>query len=152
MDGCKVGPLNKLAPWGQFFITATARDRVVGAGAFDLIADGAVLCNCGHFDTEIDVTALRGCAVSSRRLGDTIEQFYMPDGRSLTLLSDGRMVNLAGAEPKGNSIESMDLGFMLQALSLERVARAPATLDRGLPADINDTIARRMLVAMGASY
>ncbi len=64
------------------------------------------------------------------------------------------MVNLAGAEPKGNSIESMDLGFMLQALSLQRVATAPDTLDRGpqpVPADINDTIARRMLVAMGAS-
>jgi adenosylhomocysteinase len=155
MDGCMVGPLNKLAPWGQFFITATARERVVGAEALDLIADGAVLCNCGHFDTEIDVTALRGHAVSSRRLGDTIEQFQMPDGRSLTLLSEGRMVNLAGAEPKGNSIESMDLGFMLQALSLERVVTAPATLDRGpqaVPADINDTIARRMLVSMGASY
>jgi adenosylhomocysteinase len=154
MDGCKVGPLSALAPWGQFFITATARERVVGAEAFDLMADGAVLGNCGHFDTEIDVAALRARAVSSKRLGDTIEQFRMRDGQWLTLLSEGRMVNLAGAEPKGNSIESMDLGFMLQALSLERIATAPDTLGRGpqpVPADINDTIARRMLVAMGAS-
>jgi adenosylhomocysteinase len=153
MDGCKVGPLAELAPWGQFFITATARERVVDAEAFDLMADGAVLANCGHFDTEIDVAALRARAASSKRLGDTIEQFRMPDGRSLTLLSEGRMANLAGAEPKGNSIESMDLGFMLQALSLERVATAPETLDRGpqpVPADINDAIARRMLLAMGA--
>ncbi len=59
MDGCKVGPLNELAPWGQFFITATARERVVGAEAFDRMADGAVLGNCGHFDTKIDVAALR---------------------------------------------------------------------------------------------
>src|SRR5260370_33243809 len=59
MEGCKVGPLNELAPWGQFFSTATARERVVGAEAFDLMADGAVLGNCGHFDTEIDVAALR---------------------------------------------------------------------------------------------
>ncbi len=154
MDGCRVGTLNELAPWGQFFITATARERAVGAEAFDLIADGAVLANCGHFDTEIDVTALRACAASSKRLGDTLEQFHMPDGRSLTLLSGGRMVNLAGAEPKGNSIESMDLGFTLQALSLNRVATAPDTLDRGpqpVPTDINETIARRMLVAMGAN-
>ena len=155
MDGCNVGSLNKLAPWGQFFITATAREHVIGSGEFDLMADGAVLGNCGHFDTEIDVLALRARASSSKRLGDTIEQFHMSDGRSLILLSGGRMVNLAGGEPKGNSIDSMDLGFTLQALSLQRVATAPNTLDRGpqpVPADINNTIAQRMLVAMGASY
>jgi adenosylhomocysteinase len=155
MDGCKVGPLEELAGWGQFFITATARERVVGADAFERMPDGAVLANCGHFDTEIDVAALRARAVSSKRLGETIEQFRMADGRTLTLLCDGRMANLAGAEPKGNSIESMDLGFMLQALSLERVAAAPDSLDRGpqpVPVDINDVIARRMLLAMGARY
>lgn len=155
MDGCKVGPLSELASWGQFFVTATARERVVGAEAFDLMADGVVLANCGHFDTEIDVAALRARAASSKRLDDAIEQFRMPDGRVLTLLSGGRMANLAGAEPKGNSIESMDLGFMLQALSLQRIATAPEGLERGpqpVPADINDALARRMLLAMGARY
>ena len=153
MDGFTVGPLDELAAWGQVFFTATARERVVGAAAFDRMADGAVLANCGHWDTEIDVDALRMRAVSAKRLGDMIEQFRMSDGRTLTLLADGRMANLAGAEPKGNSIESMDLGFMLQALSLERIATDAASLARGpqpVPADINDTIARRMLAAMGA--
>ncbi len=155
MDGFKVGRLDELAAWGQFFVTATARQRVVGAAAFDRMADGAVLANCGHWDTEIDVAALRARAVSARRLGDMIEQFRMADGRTLTLLAEGRMANLAGEEPKGNSIEAMDLGFMLQALSLQRIATDAGSLAPGpqpVPADINDTIARRMLLAMGASY
>ncbi|HEY1942898.1 MAG TPA: adenosylhomocysteinase [Roseiarcus sp.] len=153
MDGFQVGPLAELAAWGQVFVTATARERVVGGAAFDLMADGAVFANCGHWDTEIDVAALRARAVSTRRLGDMIEQFAMADGRTLTLLAEGRMANLAGAEPKGNSIESMDLGFMLQALSLQRIATDPGSLARGpqpVPADINDMLARRMLLAMGA--
>jgi adenosylhomocysteinase len=153
MDGFKVATLADLAPWGQFFITATAQEGVLGADVFDVMPDGAVLGNCGHFDTEIDVSALRQRAVSSQRLGSSIELFTMPSGRSVALLSEGRMINLAGTEPKGNSIESMDLGFMLQAMSLERVASLSNTLTRGpqpVPADINDTIARRMLRSMGA--
>ena len=113
-----------------------------------------MLANCGHFDTEIDVTALRACAASSKRLGDTLEQFHMPDGRSLTLLSGGRMVNLAGAEPKGNSIE-FDGPWLHASGPLAQSRRDGAdTLDRGpqpVPTDINETIARRMLVAMGAN-
>lgn len=148
MDGFRVASLEKLAPWGQFFCTATARERVVSSAAFALMPDGAILANSGHFPTEIDTEALRRDAASVRRLGSMIEEFTMPDGRKLILLTEGRMIELAGVEAKGNSIEAMDLGFMLQALSLERVASGGGTLIKGpqaVPADINRTIAARMV-------
>lgn len=148
MDGFRVASLETLAPWGQFFCTATARERVVSSSAFALMPDGAILANSGHFPTEIDTDALRRDAASVRRLGTMIEEFTMPDGRRLILLTEGRMIELAGVEAKGNSIEAMDLGFMLQALSLERVASGAATLIKGpqaVPADINRTIATRMV-------
>lgn len=148
MDGFRVGTLDNLAPWGQFFCTATARERVVGSAAFAKMPDGAILANSGHFPNEIDTDALRADAVSVRRMGSMIEEFEMADGRKLILLTEGRMIELAGIEAKGNSIESMDLGFMLQALSLERVNAAPETLAKGpqaVPTDINRTIATRMV-------
>ncbi len=148
MDGFRVGTLEKLAPWGQFFCTATARERVVGAEHFALMPDGAVLANSGHFPTEIDTDALRSLAVSVKKLGPMIEEFELADGRKLILLTEGRMIELAGVEAKGNSIEAMDLGFMLQALSLERVNSAPESLAKGpqaVPKDINRTIASRMV-------
>jgi adenosylhomocysteinase len=110
--------------------------------------DGAILANSGHFPTEIDTEALRKDAASVRRLGTMIEEFTMADGRRLILLTEGRMIELAGVEAKGNSIEAMDLGFMLQALSLERVTKAPETLVSGpqaVPTDINRTIAAQMV-------
>lgn len=90
-----------------------------------------------------------------QRLEWVRSRMVMPDGRMLTLLSGGRMANLAGAEPKGDAIESRDPGFILQALSLQRIATPAESLERGpqpVPADINDALARRMLLAMGARY
>jgi adenosylhomocysteinase len=153
MDGFRVAPLETLAPWGQFFCTATARERVVSSAAFALMADGAILANSGHFPTEIDTDALRREAASVRAMGPMIEEFTMPDGRRLILLTEGRMIELAGVEAKGNSIEAMDLGFMLQALSLERVTNAPETLVAGpqaVPRDINHTIAAQMVADFSA--
>ncbi|MDB5505442.1 MAG: adenosylhomocysteinase [Devosia sp.] len=148
MDGFNVATLEKLAPWGQFFCTATARERVVGEAAFAAMSDGAILANSGHFPTEIDTDALRAMAVGVRRMGPMLEEFEMADGRKLILLTEGRMIELAGVEAKGNSIEAMDLGFMLQALSLDRVNSAPETLAPGpqaVPKDINRTIATQMV-------
>jgi adenosylhomocysteinase len=153
MDGFRVAPLEELAPWGQFFCTATARERVVSSAAFALMPDGAILANSGHFPTEIDTEALRRDAVSVRRMGPMIEEFTMPSGRRLILLTEGRMIELAGVEAKGNSIEAMDLGFMLQALSLERVASAPESLVHGpqaVPKDINRRIAAQMVADFSA--
>lgn len=148
MDGFRVGTLDALAPWGQFFCTATAREGVVGREAFAKMPSGAVLANSGHFPTEIDTKALRADAVSERQMGPSIEEFEMADGRRLILLAGGQMIELAGVEPKGNSIEAMDLGFMLQALCLQRVNAQPDSLAPGpqaVPDDINRTIAAAMV-------
>jgi len=153
MDGFRVGELLDLAEWGEVFITATGQPGILTEPFFERVASGAVLANCGHFPWEIDVAALRAGAVSETRLDDAIDRIDFADGRHVILIADGRMFNLAGREPKGNSLESMDLGFLLQSLSLERVATAASTLAPGaqpVPDDIDRTIARRMLRAMAA--
>ena len=97
--------------------------------------------------------ALRPRRPPSTELDAAIERIDLPDGRELILLAGGRMVNLAGREPKGNSLEAMDLGFLLQSLSLERVATDAASLAPGaqpVPDDLEREIARRFVRAMGA--
>jgi adenosylhomocysteinase len=153
LDGFRVAGIEELAGWGEVFITATGRADILTAPFFDAVADGAVLANCGHFPWEIDVPALKARATAVTRLDDAIERVDLPGGRHVILLAEGRMMNLAGREPKGNSLESMDLGFLLQCLSLERVAQDAAGLRAGaqpVPDDIDRDIARRMLAAMGA--
>jgi adenosylhomocysteinase len=154
MDGFRVGSLDELAVWGEVFITATGQPGILTAPFFERVATGAVLANCGHFPWEIDVEALHGMAEARVQLDDAIERVDLPGARNVVLIADGRMMNLAGREPKGNSLESMDLGFLLQSLSLERVATAAESLQRGaqpVPDDIDREIARRMLAAMSAN-
>jgi adenosylhomocysteinase len=154
LDGFRVSTAVDLAPWGDVFITATGHPDVLRMDAIERMRDGAVLANCGHFPWEIDVAGLRAAAVASREIDDAIERLDLDDGRHVILLAGGRMFNLAGREPKGNSLESMDLGFLLQTLSLERVATGAASLAPGaqpVPDDIDRTIARRMLAAMHAA-
>lgn len=152
-DGYRVGDLVDLAGWAEVVITATGHPDVVTAPVIDALADGAVLANAGHFPWEIDVPYMYAQAATRTTLDEAIERIDLPDGRHVILLAEGRMMNLAGREPKGNSIEAMDLGFLLQALSLERIARSAAALPAGaqpVPDDIEREIARRMLAAMGA--
>ncbi|MCS5730957.1 adenosylhomocysteinase [Herbiconiux moechotypicola] len=148
LDGFRVSEAEGVAAWGDVFITATGHPGVVTLETIGLMHDGAVLANCGHFPWEIDVEGLRAASTSRREIVDAVERIDLPDGRHVILLAGGRMFNLAGTEPKGNSLESMDLGFLLQTLSLERVATGAATLTPGaqpVPDDIDRTIARRML-------
>jgi adenosylhomocysteinase len=154
MDGFRVGSLDDLAEWGEVFITATGHPGILTESFFEKVQTGAILANCGHFPWEIDVPALRALSTGATHLDEAIERVDLPGGRHVILIADGRMFNLAGREPKGNSIESMDLGFLLQSLSLERVATAADTLVPGaqaVPDDIDREIARRMLAAMAAS-
>ncbi len=154
LDGYRVAPLADLAPWAEVFITATGRPGVLPAEAIGAMADGAVLANSGHFSWEIDVDGLRSMTRAETDLDGTLRRFDLANGRHVVLVADGRMFNLAGVAPKGNSIESMDIGFMLQALSLQRVALSAAGLAPGaqpVPDDINRRIARAMLAAMGAA-
>jgi adenosylhomocysteinase len=156
LDGFRVAELDQLADWGEVFITATGHPDILTAPFFEAVADGAILANCGHFPWEIDVSTLHAMSTGSRQLAGAdgaIERVDLPGGRHVILLADGRMMNLAGREPKGNSLESMDLGFLLQTMSLERVATAGSSLRRGaqpVPDDIDRDIARRMLRAMHA--
>ena len=149
MDGYQVAPLGELVGWGETIVTATGRPGILGPAEFALMESGTVLANSGHFAWEIDVPALTAAAARVVPVDDSIERVEFADGRHVVLLAQGRMINLAGRDPRGNSLESMDLGFLLQALSLERVATtalAPGAV--GVPDDLNREIARRMVAAM----
>jgi len=153
LDGYRVADLGELAEWGEFFVTATGHPGIITDEIVDRMPSGAVLANAGHFPWEIDVEALYGRATEVTELDTAIERIDLPGGRHVILLASGRMVNLAGREPKGNSLEAMDLGFLLQSLSLERVATASSTLAPGaqpVPDDLEREIARRFVRALGA--
>ncbi|GAA4154697.1 adenosylhomocysteinase [Leifsonia shinshuensis] len=154
LDGFRVGTPQDFAAWGDVFITATGRPDVLGYDIVENMHDGAILANIGHFPWEIDVAALRARQTGSTEIVDAVERIDLPNGNHVILIANGRMFNLAGREPKGNSIESMDLGFLLQTFSLERVATQAATLPPGaqpVPDDIDRTIARRMLANLHAA-
>jgi adenosylhomocysteinase len=151
LDGFRVGVLSEIVGWADVVITATGQPGVLGTDAFDSLRDGTILGNSGHFPWEIDVPALRERATDARTIADAVERLDLADGRHVILLADGRMVNLAGRDPKGNSLEAMDLGFMLQVLSLERVATRSVELQPGpqpVPNDIERRIARTFLAAL----
>lgn len=148
MDGFRVDTMKNLASWGQFFCTATSRESVISTEEFNMMPDGAILANSGHFPNEINVEALRKLAVNIVKIGADLEEFELPNSRKLILLAGGQMIELAGTEPKGNSIEAMDLGFMLQALSLELISKNPEVLKNGpqpVPVNINNRIAQLMV-------
>ena len=148
MDGFRVDTMKNLASWGQFFCTATSRESVISTEEFNMMPDGAILANSGHFPNEINVEALRKLAINIVKIGADLEEFELSNGRKLILLAGGQMIELAGTEPKGNSIEAMDLGFMLQALSLELISKNPKVLKNGpqpVPVNINNRIAQLMV-------
>ena len=153
LDGFRVaGKVATLIADADIALTATGVDGVIGPAELELAPSGILLANVGHFDREIDVGALRAQTAERIPLGDALARHVLGDGRTIDLIADGRMMNLAGSQPKGNSIESMDMGFALQARSLERVAREYASLPRGaqpVPDDINRSLAREFTRQMG---
>ena len=137
-------------------ITATGAAAVVTGADLGLLKDDAVLCNAGHFPTEIEVGELTGApdVAVVEMGGEGITTIRLEDGRRIHLLTDGHMVNLAGPRPLGNSIESMDLGFALQARCLEAVANGSVTGGNqvvAVPRFIDEMVARAFLDAYGAS-
>jgi adenosylhomocysteinase len=127
LDGFSVPDRGDALSRADVVITATGARDIVTAADLPLLADDTVLMNVGHFPVEIDVPALRAAAAETVDAADGIETLRLPDGRRLNLLTGGHMMNLAGPRPLGNSIESMDLGFALQARCLEAVATGSAT-------------------------
>lgn len=151
LDGFLVGSVLELIVDADVVITVTGSESVVGAEALAAAPSGALLANAGHFPTEIDVAHLGSVTKEEIGLGESITRHVLNDGRIIDLVTGGRMMNLAGPYPKGNSIESMDLGFALQARSLERVALHHADLPSGaqpVPDDINRSLATAFVDAM----
>src|SRR3989442_1014450 len=121
MEGFQVMPLRAAAREGDVFVTVTGDTSVLTKDAFDVMKDGAVLANSGHFDVEIDTRALAELATEVRRVRDFVDEYRMPDGRRINLLAEGRLVNLAAAE--GHPAAVMDMAFANQALAVDRGVR-----------------------------
>ncbi len=150
MDGFNVMPMKEAAPLGDFFITVTGCKEVIGENVFPLLKDGAVLCNAGHFDVEVDAAALRRCAVRHYAARKNIEAHVMPCGRTLYLLAEGRLVNLAAGD--GHPVEIMDTSFALQALCAEHMLRYGKNLKPdayAVPREVDMEVARLKLTSMG---
>jgi adenosylhomocysteinase len=146
LDGMRVLPLEEALSAGEVFITATGRGGVITGASFDRLPAGAILANAGHFSWEIDLAELRRRARSVERFREWVEVFTLEDGRQITLLARGEMLNLAGGG--GNPVETMDIGFSLQARSLAYLAEHYRELAPGpqpVPAAINAEIARGMV-------
>ena len=146
LDGMRVMTLEGALRANEVFFTATGRPGVITSASFDLLPDGAILGNAGHFSWEIDIAELRRRAVSSEHFREWVELFTLADGRRITLLAAGEMLNLAGGG--GNPIETMDLGFSLQAHSLAYLASHYHDLPSGpqpVPTEINAIVASWMV-------
>jgi len=150
MDGFEVLSMEKAAAIGDIFCTATGDKNVLARQHMEQMKDGAILCNTGHFNVEIEIGALRDLAAETREARQFVEEFTMADGRRLYLLGEGRLINLAAAE--GHPAIVMDMSFANQALSAEYVVANASSLDKKVyvvPKDIDDEIARLKLATMG---
>ena len=150
MDGFRVLPMRDAAPIGDIFCTLTGDLNVLDRPHLEAMKDGAILCNSGHFNVEINIPALESMATEKRRAREFIEQYILPDGRRINLLAEGRLVNLAAAE--GHPASVMDMSFANQALSLEYLLQHAKELENkvyGVPEVIDREIARLKLEAMG---
>lgn len=150
MDGFYVMPMEQAAPLGDFFCTVTGDINVIRKEHFDLMKDGAIVCNSGHFNVEIDIPALERTAVSRRTVRDFLEEYTMPDGRRIALLGEGRLINLAAAEGHPSSV--MDMSFANQALAAEYIVKNAKGLSKTvhkLPSAVDNEISRLKLEAMG---
>lgn len=150
MDGFQVISLLEAAKIGDIFVTATGDKNVIDRDHFEVMKDGAILANSGHFNVEINIPALREISVEVRSPREHVSQYLLPDGRRLALLAEGRLVNLAAAE--GHPASVMDMSFANQALGVEYLLKNAGTLENKvypIPREIDEEIARLKLASMG---
>ncbi|KPL84821.1 S-adenosyl-L-homocysteine hydrolase [Thermanaerothrix daxensis] len=150
MDGYRVMPMLEAAKIGDIFCTVTGDINVIDRHHLEVMKDGAILANSGHFNVEINIPALEEMAVSKRLVRPFVEQYELKDGRSIFLLGEGRLINLAAAE--GHPASVMDMSFANQALSLEYLVKHADKMERrvySVPEEIDREIARLKLAAMG---
>jgi len=150
MDGYSVMPLTDAARIGDLFVTLTGNLHVIREEHFQLMKDGAVVCNSGHFNVEVDLEALGGLARGRRMVRQFVEEYTMQDGRRINVLGEGRLINLVSAE--GHPASVMDMSFANQALSVEYAVKHRGTLEKrvyGVPKEIDVQIAALKLASMG---
>lgn len=150
MDGFRVMPGVEAAKIADIVVTVTGDIHVLDSPHFEAMKDGAIICNTGHFNVEINIEALKDQATSVRRVKEFVEEYVMPDGRKLFLLAEGRLVNLSAAE--GHPAAVMDMSFANQALAAEHIKNEGKNLTKdviGVPQDIDAEIARMKLASMG---
>lgn len=150
MDGFEVMPMLEAAKIGDFFVTVTGCDKVIDKEDFAVMKDGAILCNAGHFDCEIDMATLRKIVVESKEMRNNIMGYKLPTGQWIFVLAEGRLVNLAAGD--GHPAEIMDMSFAIQALSAKYLVENAGKLDTMLidvPAEVDQDVAARKLAFMG---
>lgn len=154
MDGFSVMTMAQAAPKGDFFVTVTGCEDVISEKHFPLLKDGAILCNAGHFDVEVAVAKLREYAVGVRPARNNIKAYDLPDGKTVYVIADGRLVNLAAGD--GHPAEIMDMSFAIQALSAkylvdnrEAIAREKGRMLNIVPDAIDNDVAWRKLASWG---
>jgi adenosylhomocysteinase len=152
MDGFRVMPMNEAARIGDIFVTLTGDLNVVDRKHFEVMKDGAIIANSGHFNVEINIPALEDISSEKRLVRPFVEQYDLPDGRRIHLLGEGRLINLAAAE--GHPASVMDMSFANQALSAEYIVKNADKLQKkvySVPDEIDREIARLKLEGMGVS-
>jgi adenosylhomocysteinase len=150
MDGFQVMTGIDAARVGDVFVTVTGNKHVLRMEHFDVMKDGVILSNAGHFDIELDLSALRAASVARREIRDNLEEFELQDGRRLLVIAEGRLVNLGAAE--GHPADVMDMSFSNQALAAEYLALNAKDLEPKiytLPNEIDEEVARIKLEHLG---
>lgn len=152
LDGCQVMTMDEAAAVGDIFITATGVKDVIVGRHFERMKDGAIVCNTGHYDVEVNLNDLAGLAKSVREIRPNNEEYTLPDGRRIYVLAKGRLVNLAAAE--GHPSEVMDMSFANQFMSMLFLARHGKGLEKkvhDIPETQDQEIATLKLATMGVS-
>lgn len=144
--------INEAAPLGDIFITATGNKNVVDVSHIEKMKNGAIICNAGHFNNEINIQGLLKKGAEPEAVKENLERFTFKNGKSIYLLSEGRLVNLARPSGQGHPIEIMDGSFAIQALSVEYLMRSKNRLKAGVipvPCEIDNEVARIALESQG---
>jgi adenosylhomocysteinase len=152
MDGHHVMPIAEAAKWGDVFITVTGDKSVIRGEHFQVMKDGAVVANSGHFNVELDLPALEKMAIGKRHTREYVDEYTLADKRKIYVLGEGRLINLAAAE--GHPAVVMDMSFADQALSAEYMVKNAKQLTPkvyGVPVDIDQTVARLKLESLGVT-
>jgi len=150
MDGFRVMSMNEAAVIGDLFVTLTGNKSVIAKEHFEKLKSGAILCNSGHFNVEIDIEALGRMATTRRQMREYVEEFALRDGRRIYVLGEGRLINLAAAE--GHPASVMDMSFANQAQAVEYLVKNHASLERrvyAVPEELDKRVARMKLESMG---